>query len=102
MEGIGFIVLIFSGDSVNCEFSYRITFKIPYIKIHYGSNQLIRTQGTYSVYISTLTEDTVMFVRNERIKSVQIQYQRWVGRLKVSYIADNLITDIIKRKRKIL
>ena len=46
MDGIEFIVLIFSGDSVNCEFSYRTTFKILYNAIHYDSNQLIRTQGT--------------------------------------------------------
>jgi len=44
----------------------------------------------------------MIFIRNERIKSVQIQYRRKVGRMKVVSLADNLMTDIIKRERQIL
>ena len=102
MEGTDFIVLIFTGDSVNREFSYKNTFKILYITIHYGSDQLTCTQGTYTQYTVTLTADTMIFIRDWRIKSVQIQYKRKVGRLQVSSLADNLITDIMKRGRQIL
>jgi hypothetical protein len=93
---------VFTGDSVNCEFSYKNAFKILYITFHYGSDQLTCIQGTYTQYIVTLTADTMIFIRNGRIKSVQIQYKRKVGRLQVSSLADNLITDLMKRERQIL
>jgi len=45
---------------------------LKYCTLQFIMFQPIRAQGRYSVYISTLTEDTMIFIRNERIKSLQI------------------------------